>query len=235
MKERQKVLIAMPCIRGELKVFTALSILGTVAECHNAGISAQLRAWVGDSILPSARNILFGMFYEDKSLTDLVFWDDDICCPEGSLTKLLSYPVDFVGGTYRIKKEEIEFPLKTLPGERHSTDPVTGLLQVAGVPTGFMRITRAAADKLVEAYKDLEYDPQKEGAPKRVWCLFDWPFRPGKGLYGEDWGFCEKWTAIGGKVWLDPKMRLSHVGIKEYGPASLHEHLSTQGKVQEAA
>lgn len=232
---QRKVLIAMPCIRGEMKVFTALSILGTVSECHNAGISAQLRSWVGDSILPSARNILFGMFYEDPTFTDLVFWDDDIACSEGSLTKLLSHPVDFVGATYRIKKEEIEFPLKMLPGDHHSTNPRTGLLEVTGVPTGFIRVTRAAADKLVEGYKHLEYDPQKEGAPKRVWCLFDWPFKSGKGLYGEDWGFCEKWRDIGGQVWLDPKIRLSHVGIKEYGMTSLHEHLASLGKVQEAA
>jgi hypothetical protein len=33
---------------------------------------------------------------------------------------------------------------------------------------------------------------------------------------GEDFAFCERWNDLGGRVWIDPSITLSHVGDKDY-------------------
>jgi hypothetical protein len=35
-------------------------------------------------------------------------------------------------------------------------------------------------------------------------------------LWSEDYGFSRKWRQIGGEIWLDPSIRLHHVGQKVY-------------------
>ena len=231
VKPKQHILVAIPSIRAEVKLFTALSLISTVSECYRGGINAEVVAWAGDSILPSARNVLFGKFYKDPKYTDMVFIDDDIAWGVGEFVRLLSHDVPMVGATYRTKTEEIRFPIRTLPGSEHHTDPKTGLLEVAAVPTGFLRIRRDAAEVLVNSYPERQYTPHHADA-EQTWCLFEWPFRK-EGLWGEDFGFCELYRSAGGKVWLDPKIALSHVGVREHGPISLHDHLKASGKLRE--
>jgi len=34
--------------------------------------------------------------------------------------------------------------------------------------------------------------------------------------HGEDYSFCYKWISIGGKVWIDPEIKMGHIGIKVF-------------------
>jgi hypothetical protein len=33
---------------------------------------------------------------------------------------------------------------------------------------------------------------------------------------GEDYAFCRRWTDMGGKVWVNPEIKMGHVGYKTF-------------------
>jgi len=93
-------------------------------------------------------------------------------------------------------------------------DPETGLLEVAGVPAGFMRVTRAMLEKMIDAYPQTEFYVESM-ADTKVYGLFeDW--RDGNLKYGEDYSFCRRWREIGGQVWVNPEIKMGHVGFKTF-------------------
>ena len=34
--------------------------------------------------------------------------------------------------------------------------------------------------------------------------------------WAEDYAFCRRWRALGGKIWIDPEARMLHAGRKEW-------------------
>ena len=93
-------------------------------------------------------------------------------------------------------------------------DPKTGLLEVAGVPAGFLRVTRKALMEMTEKFKDLEYLCNNvKGRP--VVALFE-SYKIGKLKLSEDYSFCQRYRDVGGKVWVDPEITMSHTGNKTF-------------------
>jgi hypothetical protein len=69
-------------------------------------------------------------------------------------------------------------------------------------------------EKMVAQYPDSEF--YCETAPdKKAWALFA-DYRIGKHKMGEDYAFCKRWTDMGGKVWIDPEIKMGHVGYKTF-------------------
>jgi hypothetical protein len=203
-------------------------------EAHAAGIQVELRAWLGDSMVNSARNILLGMFMA-SDCTDLLLIDQDNDWEPGALMKLLRYPVEFVAAAYRTKTDDIEkYPVRWPETQFHVTHPETGLLEAAAVPFGICRMTRSAVEKMTQAYEHLAY--VSDLCPElKLWCLFDneltgtdqpdWKQRK---YWGEDFLFCNRWRAIGGKVWVDPEINTGHTGQKRFA-GNLGEALRKSG------
>jgi hypothetical protein len=198
----QKVFIAIPALCG-VKDATTKSI-----ETLDAlGVGLHLHIRVGDSILPQARNVLLAMF--------LLCIDADIAWQPDAMARLLSHPVDFVAGAYRYKREPEEYPMQWLSKPELHADPATGLLEVAGVPFGFVRLSRSCCERMAEARKD--YPFRVHDAPDlQCWCVFDLGYANGQYI-GEDFVFCNRWRELGGKVWIDPELELTHVDVKGQG------------------
>lgn len=219
-------MIAIPSNAGTPDYSTAMSIATMQMEAASRGWLTDTVYRVKDSMITRARNVLFTLFLQSEC-TDLMFIDDDIGCAPGSFLRLMDHPVDIVGGSYRSRRGDLEeFVLKPLPGDMLQLHPdqKTGLMEVEAVPTGFMRITRAAAVKMVEAYPSLYFfDSTAPGM--RIHCLFDFALDPDAHMYwSEDYLFCKRWGAIGGKVWVDPFLELTHTG-KDAFKGSLIEWL----------
>ncbi|HTJ03604.1 MAG TPA: hypothetical protein VL492_12505, partial [Methylovirgula sp.] len=52
------------------------------------------------------------------------------------------------------------------------------------------------------------------------YALFDCVIDPETKAYiSEDFGFCQKWRDIGGKIWLDTESRLTHIGAFNFAGA----------------
>lgn len=210
-----KVWVAIPAYTGQIHLGTMRSLMTDLLALKDRGDSFTVHDECGNALIADARALIVAQFLASDA-EQLVFVDSDVCWEAGALLRLLDHPVDFVAGIYPQRRDPINYCVKwrDVP-ELHA---VNGLLQVDGVPAGFMRVSRVMLEKMVEQYPDSEF--YVETAPnQRAWALFA-DYRIGKHKMGEDYAFCRRWTDMGGKVWIDPEIKMGHVGYKTF-----HGHL----------
>lgn len=212
----QNVYIALPAYDGTTRVETTMSLLHEASDLMAAGINFKLNVNAGDSILPRARNMFLGDFVRRKEFTDVLFLDHDICWPKGMIRKLLSYPVDFVAGVYPKRSDPVDFAVRLLQDrELLVADPEHGLLEVEGVPFGFVRMSRRGVEQMYAKYWGLAYKERNLPEDFTPLALFDFQLCEGE-YWGEDFVFCKRWREMGGKVWVDPDIRFQHIGYKRF-------------------
>ena len=99
---------------------------------------------------------------------------------------------------------------------------VNGLMEVSHAPTGCMLIKRQVFDKMIKAYPELRISQPTimNGEAKdkeNLWNFFDtFHDLKNKKYYGEDFGFCKKWTDIGGKCYCYIGDYITHIGEYQY-------------------
>jgi hypothetical protein len=222
----------MPAHSGQVHYATTVSLLQSFLVLAGGGTVPMFRCWPGDSLLPHARNTLLAHFLTTEC-TDLVFVDADVAWEEPeTLVRLLSHDVDFVAGVYRHKRDPESYPINWLPKPELWADPATGLLEVADVPMGFTRMRRAMVQKIFDAYSMKAY--RHHSAPDlECRAVFELEWNP-CGFFGEDFVFCKRWRDLGGKVWIDPDLTLTHVGLKTFD-GNIGKWLKSQIPAKEAA
>jgi len=99
------------------------------------------------------------------------------------------------------------------------------LTKVRHLPTGFMMIQRECIEQLQIAYKDTKYidDVGYLTTPEEnamSYALFDCGVVDGH-YYSEDWMFCSRWAKLGGEVWIDITINLTHTGVEDYNGSYL--------------
>lgn len=98
------------------------------------------------------------------------------------------------------------------------------LTEVRHVATGFMMIKRGVIEKMSEAFPHTKYTDDvnylEEHENRYAYALFDCGVEDGHYL-SEDWLFCNRWKKIGGKVYIDVSINLSHTGIEQYNGSFL--------------
>lgn len=225
MDSPRHVMIGLPLYSGKIDIPLFHGLASTSQECLERGWKPPYVMFRStDSVITRARNVLVAHFLQQTDCTDLVMIDGDISWEPGSLTRLCSHPVDLVGGAYRARGEPVGEPEKYIlrPLDHELVvNPEHGLMEVEGVGAGFLRITRAGAEKLTEGRKEFWYCDDATAPGLKIYCLFDfeWEAHPnGDGgiYYSEDYTFCRRWRALGEKVWIDPQLTLHHTGEKMY-------------------
>lgn len=211
MTKTRKVFIAIPTLDGTLRVSTTLSLCLSVAEGIRNDIQIDVHCRAQDPLLPHARNVFLAQFLAGD-YTDIVFIDADIGWEPPALARLLGHPVDFVAGAYRFKNDKEGYPIGWLREDNRASD--AGLFEVARVPAGFFRMTRAGVERVVKACPHLEYDvPSQPGL--QCWYLFDLKLINRQAV-GEDYVFCDLIRSLGETVWIDPQLALTHTGAKTF-------------------
>ena len=203
----RKVLIGTPSYDGRIDVWFANSLVATVKEAEKKGIFVHAIYTSYDSLVQRARNSLVKLAL-DGGYDDLFFIDSDIEWEPEWFFRLLNRPEPVVGGAL-VKKTDTEgYTVKILDKTlKYSSDKK--LLEVNGVGTGFLKVSRFALEKLWEAS-----DPYtSEGEKHRM--VFDIKVENGE-LISEDYIMCNKWQDLGYKVWLDPTITCNHIGIKKF-------------------
>jgi len=93
------------------------------------------------------------------------------------------------------------------------------LANVRHLATGFMMFTRKMIETMFQAFPSTKYTDdvgflvgkQNEYA----YALFDCGVEDGHYL-SEDWLFCHRWSKLGGKIWIDVSISLTHTGVEDY-------------------
>lgn len=110
-----------------------------------------------------------------------------------------------VGGAYRYKFEPEEYPVAWLRDRAELRANADGLLEVQTLPGGFVAVPREVFAKLQAAHPERKYDHGGHA----FHAFYQFAFVDGA-MYGEDTLFCKEWLQLGGKVYLDPELSLTH-------------------------
>jgi hypothetical protein len=219
-KKHRKVWIALPCYGGNLAVLTYKSLMHDLFRLALAGIEVRVFDELGHADIYLLRAQIVSNFLSDPDATDLVMIDCDVGWEPEGLQKLLSHDVDLVAGAYPKRQDPITFMFRSEMdnGGALVGDPATGLVEVWGMPGGFMRMRRPMLERMVAHYQDLNHIDGN--VPSGNTCrLFD-PYwiktETGNRVLAEDYAFCQRWRDIGGKVYMDASISLAHIGTKAY-------------------
>lgn len=223
-----KLLIAVPAYSGTVSVETVRSLLQEQTVAQAAGIDFRALFLPGCSLITMARNQMAQDFV-DSDADKMVFIDSDISWEPGSIVQLASHNVDFVGGAYRLKSEDECYPVEWLENGRELWAK-DGLLKTAHIPGGFMCLSRAVFARFRVSYPVRRYTHHGHD----FHAYFHAPFHNGR-LYGEDAAFCHDWREIGGDVWVDPELTLTHHDGRQAYRGCLGDFLRSRIPHQEAA
>jgi hypothetical protein len=112
--------------------------------------------------------------------------------------KMLSYNVNYLTNTIQIENN---------------------LTKVKHIATGFMMIQRNVIESLSKAFPSTKYTDDvsflSAEENKYAYALFDCGVEDDH-YYSEDWMFCHRWTKLGGYVYVDVTINLTHTGIEDY-------------------
>lgn len=235
-------LIAMPCYDQLITEPTFMSIMKSAMMFKDIGLKFSI-ATISDSLINRARNSMVAKFLAHPDFTHLLFIDVDLGFEPEDILKLLWHDKEIITGAYPIKdvlwEKVSENVKKGVPTDkllerslRFVVNPVkdkdnrtinvdNGAIEIYDAGTGFMLIKRSVFEKMIDAYPDLRYsdDTGSLTDEEKNWtyAFFNSYVEPVKNRFlSEDYGFCRYWQEIGGKVWVDPSIEMTHIGRMKY-------------------
>lgn len=203
-----RVFLATMSPDGKLHANFIRSLVQSLPALEAAGFSVDFALEAGNCHVDDARNACVRQF-KATGADFMVFLDSDVGWEPSGLVALCSAPGDVVTGVYPKKQFPEGFPVRAMDGERWAD--AYGRVEVEAAPTGFMKISREAIERLEEA------EPKKfigsDGGEYTI--LFERTFEDGARWSG-DYSFCRKWKKLGGKIYVLPDLKFSHEGHFEW-------------------
>lgn len=203
----RKVLIGTPSYDGTIGVWFADSLIKTVKQSDKENVSIYPVYTSYDSLIQRARNSLFRIAMNDN-YDDLFFIDSDVEWEPEWFFRLLNRPEPVVGAALIKKSEKENYTVKLTDRDLKWSED-RKLIQVDGVGTGFLKISRFALEKIWEISEPY----MSEGKEERMVC--DLVVKNGD-LISEDYVLAQKWQGLGYRVWVDPTITINHIGYKKY-------------------
>lgn len=232
-----KIYVATPAYGGQIMAFYMLGVINLFNLARDLGIEVEVDVLANESLITRGRNTLTHRFLKSNA-THLMFIDADISFDPRSILQMVGANVDIITGLYPKKSIDwgrVESAVKLgVPKDQlryHTGDFVVNLVDYAtevtvpmGQPleilaggTGFMLIQRQVLERMrphVPVYKhdceDLSGSVKPAEEISEFFATSIDP--PTQRLLSEDYHFCFKWRALGGKVHLAPWVPLAHVG-----------------------
>jgi hypothetical protein len=241
---KYKIFVATP-VHSECSIHYTQALLKFQKQCMMNSIMVSF-SLLKSSLVTQGRNLCVANFLKDPiNYTHLLFIDSDIDFKFDTIMKMIKFDREVIATPYpmkhihwnqiwdRVQKGKIKnieelkraghaFPIK-LDNQKGKEIPVVdGVIEVSHAPTGCMLIKRQVFDKMIKAYPNdkIEQATIVNGIAvidEHNYNFFDTIHDPEtKKYYGEDFGFCKKWTAIGGKCYCYVNDDITHVGEYAY-------------------
>jgi hypothetical protein len=208
----KRLFIATPAADGNHVAAYVVSLSKTIRKLIEHGIHYEFYVLEKCSVLHHARNRLVSKFLL-SDCTHMLFIDSDMGWPDYAPLEFLAHDKDVLAAVGCTKEEPPNFCVK-FDKDTLRYDEATGLIRVKSVGTGFMMISRRCLERMAKAYEAKAYhDVQDPGEmiPQVFWFdVID------NEMVGEDFTFCARWRQMGGEIWIDPTVTMSHVGSKAY-------------------
>jgi hypothetical protein len=115
---------------------------------------------------------------------------------------------------------QADFPLHCVTDQNGMArrDPRTGRVEIAHAPTGFLCIKRECFQRMIDSGEVAKIEAMANVTDDVLPWLYDffWTGVDDGILWSEDYGFCRKWRGMGGEVWCDPAIKLTHMGMHAF-------------------
>lgn len=222
---QRSVMICTPVARNPVYQYTA-ALASTLLFLSERGIRCTFQFVVGGSVIHKSRNELCAHFLA-SDFSDLLFIDDDMEWSPNSVLRVLASDKPLIGGVGRMRVQKPNSdPAVWCWRPMHENGALRqddmGAVEVKGFGAAFMLVNRRVLHDMAASHPEWK----RAGAP-------DWPaklrdnyyefFRTGEEgsdiEFGEDYVFCNRWRAMGNSVWVDPTIKLGHVGSFNYSGA----------------
>ena len=241
---KYKIFVATP-VHSECSIHYTQALLKFQKLCMMNSIMVSF-SLLKSSLVTQGRNLCVANFLKDPiNYTHLLFIDSDIDFKFDTIMKMLKFDREVIATPYpmkhihwdqiwdRVQKGKIKnieelkraghaFPIK-LDNQKGKEIPVVdGVIEVSHAPTGCMLIKKQVFDKMIKAYPNDKIEQATIVNGKALideynYNFFDTIHDPEtRKYYGEDFGFCKKWTAIGGKCYCYVSDDITHVGEYAY-------------------
>ena len=212
----RKLFVALPAYDFKVSLKLAVSLARLAQQLPHHGIELNIGSICGCSVVSRARNLLVKDFLESNS-TDLMFIDADINFEPEDVLRLMAWASDpkkgIVGGVPRTRKTNKVYIAQLDQDEEGLTMNKMGLVRAKRIATAFMLVRREVFERLVNENPQWNY--YDHSSDRQLNAVFDFLVTE-EGYMGEDYLFCDRARAIGYEVWIDPTIKLGHMGVQEY-------------------
>ena len=212
--------VALPAYDFKVSLKLAISLARLAQEAPQHGVELSIGSICGCSVVSRARNLLVQDFIE-SSATDLIFIDSDINFEASDVFRLMAWAIDptknIVAGVPRTRSVDKVY-IADLDYDENNELTMNGMGLVRGkrVATAFMLVQRKVFETLIEANPQWKYWDKR--TDRNLFTVFDFLLTE-EGYMGEDFLFCDRARAQGFEVWIDPTIKLGHMGVQEYAGA----------------
>jgi len=239
-----KIMVCTPC-HSDVSMHYCQAVLKFQQECWAKKVQVSFTL-LKSSLVTQGRNLCVAeMLSHEDNYTHLLFIDSDIDFNGSTIFKMLDLDKDVISCPYPMKmlswdkmwrrwhekddaietaddlaKSGFTFPVKI--ENPNDIESKKGVIELSHAPTGCMLIKREVLEKMIKEYPELEiFQPTiingKEVKKDNMYNLFDTLHDPKtKRYFGEDFGFCQRWSDIGGKVYAYINDYITHVGEYSY-------------------
>jgi hypothetical protein len=211
----KKLFIGLPAYDFKISVKMAIALAEFCVKAQQHGVSIQISNVSGCSVVSRVRNIIANEFLESQA-EHLLMIDSDMTFKADDVFRMLAWnqtkPIVAAVGVAR-KKEKVYFSSLDQDEDNNIIMDRMGLVKVKRVGTGFIMIQRKVFETMRDAHPEWKYMDQNTG--KMLQSFFDFKSTP-EGYVGEDYVFCDRAHEHGFTAWVDPTIKLGHMGVMEY-------------------
>jgi SAM-dependent methyltransferase len=223
----RKIMLGLPTYDFKISAKLAISLASFCVQAQQHGVDIQICNISGCSVVSRVRNLIAADFLQ-SDCTDLMFIDSDINFDAEDIFRLMAWNIDpkkgiVAGIPVARKKGKVYISTLDTDDDEHIFMDKMGLVRAKRVATAFMMIRRDVFTQLKDAHPEWVYYDEKKVGDEMI-AFFDFALKDGNYI-GEDFLFCDRARELGFEVWIDPTIKLGHMGVEEFAGSFGEDYL----------